>query len=205
MSSTCKRLLVAALVSVVSTGGTALVEPAANASPASLPAGTVVKMSLESGTDLTFDWDLDGGQLGGSTSCTSFTATGTVEKGDTTEMALGAPKITKCHDNTFGDTDRIKATGKWRLRVNSAGTELSLVIPKQGATFTLGADRSCTVIFAPAKAASVTGSYDSSNGTVTYSNANFPSRGKGCTSTAAEETATLTFSPNPGKIPPFVS
>jgi hypothetical protein len=137
--------------------------------------------------------------------CTSFTDSGTVTKKDKTTMAVAAPSITGCTDD-LGGTDTITTSGKWELKVNSAGTELSLVIPKDGAKFTSSVESGCTVTAAPTKAADVTGKYNKTKGTVTDTKAKIPTKGTGCTTAKdSDETATVTFSPNPGKIPPFAS
>jgi len=166
---------------------------------ASLKPGTKV-----SGTSshVVFKGDINGVPI--TVTCTSFKTSGTVTSSDKTSMAVGAPSITGCKDS-LGGTDTIKTSGSWKLTSNSSGSTVSLVIPKDGATFTSSVLKSCKVIAAPSKAAPVAGAYSSSKGTVTSKNAKIAVKGSGCTAASTSETATIKLSPNPGKIPPFAS
>jgi hypothetical protein len=168
-------------------------------------AGASVKPGTKvtgSSTDVVFKGSIDSVPV--TVTCKSFKDSGTVEKGDKTEMAVGDPKITKCKDSLHG-TDTITTSGKWELKVNSAGTEVSLVIPKDGAKFKSSAESGCTITAAPSKAVSVAGAYSKSKGTAKSTDAKIPVKGSGCTATSATETATIKFSPKPGKIPPLAS
>jgi hypothetical protein len=194
MCSLRNKVTLAVLASILTSLGV-VASAGASVAPGTKVTGT--------SSDVTFVGTIDGVSI--TVTCTSFTDIGTVESGDTTEMPVSKPTITGCTDNLRGK-DTIKTTGTWELKVNSAGTEVSLVVPKSGATFTSTAYPGCTVIAAPKKAAGIAGKYNSSNGTVTDTHAEIPTSGKGCTTSQnSEETATVKFSPNPGKIPPFAS
>ena len=169
------------------------------------PAGASVKPGTTvTGTSkhVVFKGSINGAAI--TVTCTSFKDSGTVKKGDKTSMAVGKPKITGCHDS-LGGTDTITTSGSWKLTVNKSGSTVDLVIPKDGATFKSSILPTCKVIAAPTKAAPVAGKYSRSAGTAKSTNAKIPVKGSGCTATTASETATIKFSPKPGKIPPFAS
>jgi len=136
--------------------------------------------------------------------CTNFTDKVKITSSDKTTVSIPPPTINGCTD-TLGGTDTIKTSGKWEFKVNSAGTQLTLVIPKAGATFNSSVLSSCTITAAPTKAVNVVGKYSSSAGTDTVSSAPIAVKGKGCTASSTSTTTTVTFTPNPGKIPPFAS
>ncbi|MFZ0665502.1 MAG: hypothetical protein WAM97_07080 [Acidimicrobiales bacterium] len=139
--------------------------------------------------------------------CTSFKDAVTVQSGDKKSVDIPPPTITGCTDSLTGtDTIATNSTnGSWELKVNSAGTQLSLVVPKAGATFKTTFLPSCTITVAPNGPASIVGTYSSTKGTDKAKNASFPVSGSGCSATSSEATTTVKFSPNPGKIPPFAS
>jgi hypothetical protein len=136
--------------------------------------------------------------------CTSFKDSGTVTSNDKTGIAVVAPSITGCQDS-LGGKDTIKTSGSWELTSNGSGSTVSLVIPKDGATFSSSVLISCKIIAAPTGAVPVAGKYSSSNGTVTSTEAKIAVKGSGCTAASTTETATIKLSPDPGKIPPFAS
>ncbi len=140
--------------------------------------------------------------------CTNFTDSVTITAKDKTSVVIPPPTINGCTD-TLGGTDTIVTTsstdGKWELKTNSAGTQLTLVIPKDGASFSSSVLSSCTITAAPTKAVNVVGKYSSTKGTDTVSKAKITVKGSGCTANSSTTTTTVTFSPNPGKIPPFGS
>ena len=193
MDSFRKKTIVAALASM------AMIFGLAASAGASLKPGTTVTGTSKS---VVFKGTIDGAPI--TVTCTGFKDSGTVKSGDKTSMSIGRPSITGCHD-TLGGKDTIATSGSWRLTVNKSGSTVSLVIPKDGAVFTSSVLKSCKVIAAPNGPAPVPGAYSAANGTVKSSNAKIPVKGSGCTATAASETATITLSPKPGKIPPFAS
>ena len=135
----------------------------------------------------------------------SFTDSGTVEKGDETSMPVGDPSITGCFDS-LGGHDIITTSGKWKLTVNGAGTKLTFVIPKDGMTLTSSILSTCKVIAAPKEPVDLSGNYSRSAATDTVKSAKIAVKGSGCTAKSPMlATLTVTFSPNPGKIPPFAS
>jgi len=139
--------------------------------------------------------------------CTNFTDTVTVASGDNKSVDIPPPTINGCTDTLVG-TDTIKTNdkkGSWELKVNGKGNKLSLVIPEDGATFVSSRLKSCTITVAPTGPTTIKGTYNSSAGTDTATNAAFAIKGTGCTATSSEATTTVTFSPNPGTIPPFAS
>jgi hypothetical protein len=178
---------------------TAMILGLAASAGASLKPGTTVTGTSK---HVVFKGSIDG--VGITVTCTGFKDSGTLTKSDKTSMSVGRPSFSGCTDSLNGK-DTITTTGSWKLSVNKSGSTVSLVIPKDGATFVSSALKSCKVIAAPNKPAPVSGSYSSSAGTVKSTNANIPVKGSGCSATAASETATITFSPKPGKIPPFAS
>jgi len=193
MISVRKKAIVAAVCS------TALIFGVAASAGASLKPGTKVTGTSK---HVVFKGTINGVPI--TVTCTSFKDSGTVKSGDKTSMAVAAPSITGCTDS-LGGKDTIKTTGSWKLTVNSSGSTVDLVIPKDGATFTSSVLSSCKVIVAPTKPVGVAGAYSSTKGTVTSKNAKIAVKGSGCTASTASETATIAFSPKPGKIPPFAS
>ena len=186
-------------VFVVAIASTALVFGMAASASASLKPGTKVNGTSK---HVVFKGSINGVAI--TVTCSSFKDSGTVKSGDKTSMPVSPPRITGCHDS-LGGTDTIKTSGSWKLTVNSSGKTVSLVIPKDGATFTSSVLKSCKVIAAPTKPASVPGAYSSSDGTVKSVSAKIPVKGSGCTASSTTETATITLSPDPHKIPPFAS
>lgn len=170
---------------------------------ASVAPGT--KVTGSSGK-VTFVGTINGAKI--TVTCTNFTDTVTVASGDNKSVDIPPPTINGCTDTLTG-TDTVKTNsknGSWELKVNKTGKKLKLIVPKAGATFVSSILPSCTVTAAPAGTASIAGTYNSSNGTDTVSGADIPTSGKGCTTSAdATTTTTVTFSPNPGTIPPFAS
>jgi hypothetical protein len=136
--------------------------------------------------------------------CKSFTDKVKVTSSDKTSASIPPPTLTGCTDTLKG-TDTIKTTGKWELKVNSAGTTLTLVIPKDGATFSSSRLKSCKITVAPTGPVNVNGSYSSSTGTDTVTNQTIAIKGSGCSATSSTINSTVKFTPNPGKIPPFAS
>ena len=192
-----KKMAIVALVAGVATvlGTTSLAF-------GSVKPGTVV---TGKSTNTVFNGTINGVPI--TVTCTNFTDKVKVTSSDKTSAVIPAPTINGCTD-TLGGTDTIKTSskdGKWELKVNSTGKTLTLVIPKDGATFTSSVLSSCTIQAAPTKAVNVAGTYNSSNGTDTVSNKTIAVTGKGCTASNAKVTTTVTFTPNPGKIPPFAS
>jgi hypothetical protein len=156
-------------------------------------------------TKTTFSGTINGVPI--TVTCTNFTDTVKITSKDKTSVVIPAPTINGCTD-TLGGTDTIKTNskdGNWELKVNSSGKTLTLVIPKDGATFTSNVLSGCTIQAAPSKAVNVAGTYSSSAGTDKVSKKPIAVKGKGCSATNASTTTTVTFTPNPGKIPPFAS
>ena len=189
--------------SVVSTaimgfvGAGALVCGLATAASATLPAGTVVKAQLKTGTDLVFNGDIDSIPI--TVTCTKFSASGKVPATASDTVKLSAPPtFSGCTDNS-GGTDTITTTGTWKLSETS--TTQTLKIPQDGATFKSSILSGCTITVAPTGAAKVKGAYNDSN-TDTVTNAPIPTSGSGCTSTTATATGTIVEKPAPGP-PPF--
>jgi len=193
MVSFRKKALVVAVVSIATIFGVVA------SAGASLKPGTTITGTSKS---VVFKGTINSVPI--TVTCTGFKDSGTVKTGDKTSMSVGRPSITGCHD-TLGGKDTITTSGSWRLTVNKSGTTVSLVIPKDGAVFVSSVLKSCKVIAAPNGPAPVPGAYSKANGTAKSTNAKIPVKGSGCTATAASETATIKFSPNPGKIPPFAS
>lgn len=189
-----RKPLVAAL------GAGALVVVGATAAYASLPAGTTVTGNLKSGTDMTFKGDIDSVPI--TVSCTTFTATGVVPKSPSYTVTLSKPPTLSGCTDSAGGTDNIKTKGKWKLTESkTAPYQMTLLIPKKGASFTSSVLSGCTVTAAPSGSVKVTGSYDGTN-TDTVTNAPIKTKGTGCTSTTASTSATVVLSPSPG-APPF--
>jgi hypothetical protein len=192
-----RRLAFVSMGAIVGVFGTAA------AVGASVAPGTKVTGSSSS---VTFVGTINGAQI--TVHCTNFTDTVTVAAGDNKSVDIPPPTINGCTDSLTG-TDTVKTNsknGSWELKTNKTGNKLKLVIPKAGATFKSSILPSCTVTAAPTATADVTGTYSSSAGTDTVNGANIPTKGTGCTTSAnATTTTTVTFSPNPGTIPPFAS
>jgi hypothetical protein len=196
MISPGKKLAFVAMSVIAATFGTVAM------AGASVAPGTQVTGTSKS---VTFKGTINGIQV--TVSCTNFTDTATVTAGANKSIDIPAPTITGCTDTLTG-TDTIKTNdknGSWELKTNGKGNKLKLVIPKAGATFTSSFLPSCTITAAPTAAVSVKGTYSSSAGTDTATNAPIAVKGTGCTATSSSVTVTVTFSPNPGTIPPFAS
>ncbi len=182
------------MVAVVGTG--LLVFGIATAAYASLPAGTTVTGKLKTGTHMTFKGDIDSVPI--TVTCTNFTAKGKIPSTKSSTIKLSAPPtINGCKDNS-GGTDTIKTTGSWLL--TGTKTTLTLVVPKDGATFKSSILSSCTITAAPSGSVKVTGAYNGKN-TDTVTNAKIATKGSGCTSTTATTSATVVLSPAPGEPP----
>ncbi len=169
---------------------------------ASIGPNKTVSASLQSGTTMKFGSDIDGLPI--TVTCNSFTAKGKTSSEPAHTFDLSPPPtISGCSDN-LGGTDIVTTNdtnGAWAFSVNKVGTTVTLTIPKAGATFRSRYESGCTITLAPKKADPVPGTYNGSN-TVTVRNASVPTRGDGCTSTAAAKTSsTLVLSPAPGKAP----
>ena len=165
---------------------------------ATLPAGTVVKASLKTGTNMVFNGAIDSIPI--TVTCTKLLGK---RQGPVDAIGLGAscrlrPQIAGCTDNS-GGTDTITTSGTWKLSETS--TTQKLKIPQDGATFTSSVLPGCTVTAAPSGAVKMKGSYNDSN-TVTVTNAPIPTSGSGCTSATATTTGTIVEKPAPGP-PPF--
>jgi len=178
-----------ALAAIIATGTSAY---------ASLPGGTTVTAKLKPGTDMTFKGSIDGVSI--TVTCKSFAAKAVTKKSYTVDLSA-PPKISSCTDSLEGK-DTINTTGKWSLTESkSKPYTMTLTIPKAGDTFKSSADPGCTITAAPSGSVGVKGSYNGKN-TDSVNNAPIPTKGKGCTSTAASTSATVVLSPSPGK-PPF--
>jgi hypothetical protein len=173
----------------------ALVFGVATAASASLPKGTTVTGALKSGTTMTFKGDIDSIPI--TVSCTSFSASGTVTKAKTTLPLSAPPAIKGCTDSS-GGTDTVTTSGKWKITI--AAKTMTLDAPKAGATFKSSILSACTITAFPSAAGKVAGAYNGSN-TDKVTNASIPTKGTGCTSTAAKTTATVVLSPAPGAPP----
>lgn len=202
MMSLHKKIAMAGL----GVGVALLVTPAIGYSATNhLPVGTRVDAKLQSGTDMIFHGQIDGEAI--VVTCKSFTASGTIPKGNVYKMKLThPPAITGCTDDLGGhDTITTNSTnGRWSLSVNRTSPyTLTLTIPKAGSTFEsslLG--NSCVVTVAPTAAVPVAGSYNATTGYDTVSGASIATTGTGCTSKPAKTYATVVLTPNPG-APPF--
>lgn len=200
-----KSLGMRTLVAAVGVGAFVLASAAVSSatSPNSLPAGTKVTAALKSGTDMTFTGTING--LSVTVDCTKFSGSATVPAGKPYSMTLPKPpKISGCSVSGFSATIKTNSkNGNWTLSVTKKKPyTLTLTMPKAGATFTApGLVPGCTITAAPAAAQAIPGSYDGTN-TDTVTNAPIPTKGSGCSSSTATTSATVVFSPSPGK-PPF--
>lgn len=171
---------------------------------ASLPAGTKVTGNLKTGTDMTFAGNINGVPI--TVSCTKFTGTSVVPKTPSYTVSLKTPPtISGCTDSLKGkDTITTNATnGKWKLTISKASPySVTLVIPKDGATFSSSLLPSCVITAAPTATVNVKGSYSPTAGTDTVTKQPIPVKGTGCTATSSTTSATVVFTPNPG-TPPF--
>jgi hypothetical protein len=204
MKSAHMKTLIAAVGVVAFVLASAAVSSASTATrPNTLPAGTKVTAALKSGTKMVFDGDIDG--LAVTVNCTSFSGSAKIPKGSPLSMTLAnPPKISGCTVTGTKATITTNDTyGKWKLSVTSTKPyTLTLTMPEAGATFTDSALlEGCTITAAPNGPVGIAGSYNGKN-TDKVSGASIPTSGSGCTSTAATTTATVVFSPAPGK-PPF--
>jgi hypothetical protein len=173
-------------------------------STSSLPAGTVVKGKLATGTKMIFKGAIDNVAI--TVTCTAFRSTGKVPSTPKYTVYLESPpKITGCTDS-LGGTDTITnnhTNGEWRLAENkTAPYTMALTIPKDGSTFFSSVLPSCVITVAPTAAAPVTGAYNDTTGTVTVTKGPIPVTGSGCSATTATVNATIVLTPNPG-APPF--
>ncbi len=173
----------------------ALVFGIATGAYASLPKGTTVTGALKSGTTMTFKGDIDSIPI--TVSCTSFSASGTVTKAKATLPLSAPPSISGCTDSS-GGTDTVTTSGAWKITI--AATKMTLDAPKAGATFKSSILSACTITAFPSAAGTVAGAYNGSN-TDKVKGASIPTKGSGCTSTAAKTTATVVLSPAPGAPP----
>jgi len=181
---------------VVLVGTAALLFGVATAAYASLPPGTTVTGKLKTGTHMIFKGDIDSVPI--TVTCTNFLAKGKVTSpASNTEKLSAPPTISGCTDSS-GGADTIKTFGTWELTI--AKTSMTLLVPKDGATFKSTILSSCTVTAAPSGSVKVVGVYNGKN-TDTVTNASIPTHGTGCTSTAAKSTATVVISPAPGAPP----
>jgi hypothetical protein len=89
--------------------------------------------------------------------------------------------------------------------VNSTGTTVTLVVPKDGATFKSSIFPGCVVQVAPNGPVDIAGSWNPKNGEDTVSGDTIAVVGEGCSASDATATATEKFTPNPKTIPPFAS
>jgi hypothetical protein len=169
-----------------------------------LPAGTKVTAALKAGTTMNFKGSIDSVPI--TVTCTHFSGSGKVPATASNTVTLATPPTLSGCTDTSGGADTVvtnQTNGKWKLTEGgTAGAyTMTLMIPKAGATFTSNIITGCTITAAPSGTASVKGSYDGTN-TDTVSGAKIPTKGSGCTSTAAATTATVVFTPSPGP-PPF--
>jgi hypothetical protein len=196
MQSPGKKLAFIAMSAIAGTFGTVAMAGASVA-----PGTTIVGTS----NSVTFKGTINGIEI--TVTCTSFKDSAVVTAGANKSIDIPAPTITGCTDSLTGtDTITTNTTnGSWELKTNGKGNKLSLVIPKAGATFSSSVLSSCVVTAAPTAAVKVKGTYSSSAGTDTTNNVAIAVKGTGCTATSSSITTTVTFSPNPGTIPPFAS
>jgi hypothetical protein len=195
MRSSHKKM---AIIAVVATAATVI-------GTTSMAFGSVkpgTKVTAKNVGNVVFTGTLEGVPI--TVTCKSFTDSVTVTSADKTSASIPPPKITKCTDTSTG-TDTITTTGKWKLTVNSSGTTVTLVVPKKGATFKSSIFPGCVVQVAPNGPVNIPGSWNSSTGEDTVSNATITVKGEGCSASNATASATEKFTPNPGKIPPFAS
>jgi hypothetical protein len=154
------------------------------------PASTTIKGSS---TKAVFVAPVDGIDL--TVTCTSFKSSGkTPASGLTVELPT-APTYSGCTDSA-GGTDTVKTSGAWTITANSTGSQLTIGLPKDAATFTSSILSGCVVTIAPSGATTLTGKYNDSN-KLTLTKAKFAIGGNaecaaGPTSTA---TQTVTFKP----------
>jgi hypothetical protein len=190
------RIGFAAIIAAAVIASTAVDASAAGGGHFTTPApGTTVTGNLKSGTDMVFKGTIDGVPI--TVNCTSFTGSGKTPKTGLS-IKIAPPAITGCTD-TLGGVDTIKTNatnGSWKVtEVLGTTDKAKLVIPKAGATFTSSLVGGCVITAEPAKAASVTGTYDNVN-TDTVTNAKIPVTGTGCSATAASVSATVIFTPD---------
>ena len=207
MTSTLRKLALTATVAGAAALATA---PAVFASGAHLsPANTVITGSLVGPANsnctnsgqicLYLAATVDSLPL--QTTCTGLLASGKTPAAGLTVKLSKPPTFSGCTDN-FGGTDTVKTSGTWKLVANSTGTQIKLVIPVKGASFTSSAVGGCTIIAAPTKATSIAGSYDNVN-TWSIKTASFAASGNGCSVTGSKATAaaTVKFTPNVSVVP----
>ncbi len=182
------------IVAIVASG--ALAFGVTTAAFASQPAGTTITAKLKTGTKVTFKGDIDSVPI--TVSCTTFTATGKVPSPASDTMKATVPPTIKGCTDSSGGTDTIKTSGTWTLTMSS--TTMTLLVPKDGATFKSSILSGCTITAAPTAAVKVVGTYNDKN-TDTVTNKPVPTKGTGCTSTTATTSAIEVFSPAPGAPP----
>jgi hypothetical protein len=186
------------LFATLAVGAIAILATAATAF-ASLGPNVTVTGTLKAGTVMTFKGDIDSIPI--TVSCTSFSGTGKTGSSPSTSFTLPSPPtISGCTDS-LGGTDTIntnQTNGSWVL--SAKGKKMTLTIPKAGATFTSSVESGCVITAAPNGAVGVKGKYNNNN-TDTVKNAKVATSGSGCTSTSASTSATVVFSPAPGKPP----
>ncbi len=186
------------LLATLAVGAIAILATAATAF-ASLGPNVTVTGTLKAGTVMTFKGDIDSIPI--TVSCTNFSGTGKTGSSPSTSFTLpNPPTISGCTDS-LGGTDTIntnQTNGSWVL--SAKGKKMTLTIPKAGATFTSSVESGCVITAAPNGAVGVKGKYNNKD-TDTVKNAKIATSGSGCTSTSASTSATVVFSPAPGKPP----
>jgi hypothetical protein len=151
---------------------------------------------------MTFDGDINGVAV--TVECTKFSGSAKIPAGKPYKMTLATPPtISGCTVSGFSATITTNDTnGKWTLSVTKTSPyTLTLTMPKAGALFTTKLVSGCKITAAPDAALAIAGSYNGKN-TDQVTNAAIPTSATGCTSSTATTTATVVFSPKPGK-PPF--
>jgi hypothetical protein len=173
----------------------ALVFGIATGAYASVPVGTTITGALKTGTNMTFQGDIDSIPI--TVTCTNFSASGKVTKASDTLPLSAPPTISGCTDSS-GGTDTVTTSGTWKITI--ASTTITLDAPQAGATFKSSILSGCTITAFPNAAGKVAGAYNGSN-TDKVKGASVPTSGSGCTSTAAKTSATVKLHPGPGAPP----
>jgi sugar lactone lactonase YvrE len=202
-----RRIIVIVLVAGIIIAGSA------TTAYGSLPVGTLVTATSN---DVLFHLTVSGIPV--SITCTSFSyhmqVTGTNYLSG--HPPKESPIFAGCTDNLGGtvtitttSTDGPIATnsadGHWEFVAKKSGITVTLVIPEKGAVLTSTAfPAGCEVEFAPKGPVDMPGTYSSSGGTDSISDGSIPVKGDAsCSAISMSLTTTLTFSPNPGTIPPW--
>ena len=165
---------IAAVVSIAGAAGlatTAAASATTEATPHMVPANTVIKASLKTGTSFKATGTIDGTPI--TVTCTSVTASGKTPADGLKAPLSAPPKFTGCSDS-LGGTDTVTTSGSWSVSLNSTGTSGNLIVPKAGSTFQssiLGS--ACTIIVSPNGTTKVKGTYNDKN-TLTIKNAPLP-------------------------------